>query len=104
MYPKQAERFVHNLHPVLIPGCRLCRDRLRVEQAYSKNRYTMRVRFPRLLTAMQWVAVLSKGEAENGLMTYFAGGVHAGEAVNHFGGSRAVIEAAYRRRPDRSKL
>jgi hypothetical protein len=51
-------------------------------------------RYPRLLRAMKWVAVLSDGEAESCLRDYKAGLAYSGEAVNHFGGTRAVIERA----------
>jgi hypothetical protein len=51
-------------------------------------------RYPHLLRAMKWVAVLSDGEAESCLRDYKAGLAYSGEAVNHFGGTKAVIERA----------
>lgn len=57
------------------------------------------LRFPHLLKQMQWVAVLSEGEAERALAAYIRGEYWSGEAVDHFGGTRAVIAAAFKRRP-----
>jgi hypothetical protein len=51
-------------------------------------------RYPKLLRAMQWTASLSSGEAEACLRDYWAGLAFSGEAVNHYGGTRAVIERA----------
>jgi hypothetical protein len=51
-------------------------------------------RYPRLLRAMKWVAVLSDGEALACLRDYKAGLAYSGEAVNHFGGTKKVIERA----------
>jgi hypothetical protein len=51
-------------------------------------------RYPRLLRAMRWVAVLSDGEALACLRDYKAGFDYSGEAVNHFGGTKTVIERA----------
>lgn len=52
-------------------------------------------RYPRLLRAMQWVAILSEGEAIGAIRDYQAGFTYSSEAVNHFGGPRRVIERAY---------
>jgi hypothetical protein len=59
-----------------------------------KNIRNLIARYPRLLRAMKWVAVLSDGEAEACLRDYKAGLDYSGEAVNHFGGTKAVIERA----------
>jgi hypothetical protein len=61
-------------------------------------------RYPRLVRAMQWVAILSSGEAGCALRDYVYardGVTHAnlmrwggGEAVSHFGGPLRVIRRA----------
>ena len=55
-------------------------------------------RYPRLLAAMQWVAILSPGEAACCIRDYKAGRDWSGEAVNHFGGTRAVLQRAWETR------
>lgn len=55
-------------------------------------------RYPRLLHAMQWVAILSDGEAIACIRDYLSGLPYSGEAVNHFGGTKAVIDRASRQR------
>jgi hypothetical protein len=52
----------------------------------------------RLIRHMMWVACLSRGEAEACLRDAKAGREWSGEAVNHFGGTGAVIRAAVRTR------
>jgi hypothetical protein len=59
---------------------------------------TTRTRTPKLLRAMRWVAILSHGEAEAALRDFRAGLSYSGEAVNHYGGTRAVIERAIAQR------
>jgi hypothetical protein len=53
-------------------------------------------KYPRLIRAMQFVACLSQGEALACLRDYKAGYDYSSEAVNHFGGCRAVLERASR--------
>jgi hypothetical protein len=53
-------------------------------------------KYPRLIRAMQFVACLSRGEALACLRDYRAGFDYSSEAVNHFGGCRAVLERASR--------
>lgn len=63
-------------------------------------------RYPRLIRAMQWAAILSDYEASATLrdVRYASAGIYSanyldnggGEAVHHFGGPRAVIKAAWR--------
>lgn len=55
-------------------------------------------RYPFLLRAMKWVACLSQGEATACLRDYREGRPFSGEAVNEYGGTEAVIEAAWRKR------
>jgi hypothetical protein len=58
----------------------------------------LRQRYPRLLAAARHAAILADTEAIHALQRYRAGCPVAGEAVNHYGGTRAVLEAAYRHR------
>lgn len=51
-------------------------------------------RYPRLLHAMRWVACLSRTEAAACLRDFRLGMQWSGEAVNHFGGCRVVIQRA----------
>lgn len=56
-------------------------------------------RYPRLLKCMRWAAILSYGEAECAIRDYldgYRGPGWGGEAVAHFGGPTAVIQAAIR--------
>lgn len=63
-------------------------------------------RYPRLVRAMRWAACLSAGEAACTLrdIAHVRAGIlpadylrwGGGEAVSHFGGPRAVLEAAIR--------
>lgn len=50
--------------------------------------------YPRLVKAMQWAACLSEGEANACIRDHKAGFPFSGEAVNHYGGTRAVLERA----------
>jgi len=58
------------------------------------NRFYRRHPVPRLRKLVQWVAILSTGEADACIRDYRAGYDYSGEAVNHFGGTRAVITRA----------
>lgn len=49
---------------------------------------------PRLARMCKWVAILSDGEADACIRDYKAGIQYSSEAVNHFGGTRAVVERA----------
>lgn len=87
----------HSAHPIhLIPGCRQCR------RGIQNARWQMHLnthygdRFPRLIRAMQFAAVLSRGEAISCIRDYLRGDKWSGEAVNHYGGTLAVIRAAIR--------
>ena len=55
-------------------------------------------RYPLLVRACKWVAILSDGEAACAIRDYrdgFQGPGFGSEAVAHFGGPRAVIERAW---------
>lgn len=62
----------------------------------SMTRSDISVRYPRLIHALQFVACLSEGEAISCIRDYQRGDSYSGEAVNHFGGTRAVISRAAR--------
>lgn len=66
--------------------------RLDVEITYQ----SIQNRWPRLVSAIQWVACLSIGEAAACIRDYLEGREFSGEAVNHFGGTKQVLEAAIR--------
>lgn len=51
-------------------------------------------RFPRLVFAMRWASTLCETEAAAAIRDYRSGLEWSGEAVNHFGGTRAVLHAA----------
>lgn len=59
-------------------------------------------RYPRLIRMMQSVAILASTEASSALRDYFRrdiyGGIFAGEAVSHYGGTLKVIRDAIRQR------
>ena len=55
-------------------------------------------RFPRLIEAMRWTAILSSSEAAYCIWDFKAGSAHSGEAVNHFGGTDVVIHRAIKQR------
>lgn len=52
-------------------------------------------RYPRLLKSIKWAAILCDGEALGCLAGHLAGW-GGGEAVQHFGGTTAVIRAGIR--------
>ena len=52
-------------------------------------------RYPHLIKAMKWAAILCEYEAIYAIRDYKAGDDYSGEAVNHFGGIRAVLTTAY---------
>lgn len=56
----------------------------------------IRARFPRLIRAMRWSAILTESEAISAIQLWQIGDTWAGEAVNHFGGIPAVLGAAIR--------
>jgi hypothetical protein len=63
------------------------------------SRYELRNRYPRLLTCMQYAAILSEGEALGALRDLATLPKNGGaEAVVHFGGPLAVVRAAIRAR------
>lgn len=53
-------------------------------------------RYPRLVRAACWAACLSTHEAASCIQMWRAGHAWAGEAVNHYGGCRAVLLGAIR--------
>lgn len=55
-------------------------------------------RYPRIIRLMQFAACLSRGEASACIRDFKAGRAYSGEAVNHYGGTRAVIDAVLRLR------
>ena len=55
-------------------------------------------RYPHLIKAMKWAAILCEYEAIYAIRDYKAGEDYSGEAVNHFGGIRAVINSSYKYR------
>ena len=58
----------------------------------------MKKSYPRLVHSMQWVAILSSGEALACIRDYKDGQKYSGEAVNHFGGTVAVVRAGWKAR------
>src|SRR2546428_9938668 len=50
--------------------------------------------YPRLIRVMKWCAILSTSEAAAAIREHKAGSLWAGEAVNHYGGTRKVIKNA----------
>ncbi len=61
-----------------------------------KTHEQIKARYPRLITAMKWAACLTDREATSCIQCHQNGDNWAGEAVNHFGGNRAVFKAAQR--------
>lgn len=55
-------------------------------------------RYPLVIRAMKFVALLTNGEATACIEAIKRGDEWSSEAVDHFGGTRAVLEAAWRRR------
>lgn len=58
-------------------------------------------RWPRLAQACQWVAILSRSEAACALRDHANGAAGSCEAVDHYGGTEAVIRDAWRTRHQR---
>ena len=54
------------------------------------------MRFPRLVRSMRFAACLNSTEAASAIVMHRAGHAWAGEAVNHYGGVRAVLRGAIR--------
>ena len=55
-------------------------------------------RYMRLERLMMFAACLSRGESHACIRDFKAGRAYSGEAVNHYGGTRAVMDAALRLR------
>lgn len=55
---------------------------------------------PHFIRLVQYVACLSLGEATACIRDYREGRLYSGEAVNHFGGTQAVINRAVALRPN----
>jgi hypothetical protein len=55
-------------------------------------------RYPRLARLVAWTGILSSGEAGCAIRDYRDGYNFSGEAVNHFGGTRALIKRAIQNR------
>jgi hypothetical protein len=53
-------------------------------------------RYPRLARLVAWTGILSSGEAGCAIRDFRDGYNFSGEAVNHFGGTRAIISAPSR--------
>jgi hypothetical protein len=49
---------------------------------------------PHVQRLVKWVGILSDGEADACIRDYRAGLPFSGEAVNHFGGTKAVVNRA----------
>jgi hypothetical protein len=60
--------------------------------AHYQNRY------PRVLRLMAFAACLSPTEAAACIRDFKAGSAFSGEAVNHYGGTRAVMDSVLRLR------
>lgn len=56
------------------------------------------MRYPNLIKFCQRVALLCQHEAVYCVTSYKNGWLHAGEAVNHYGGTQRVIEQAIKMR------
>lgn len=50
---------------------------------------------PRIAAAVKWAGILSTGETECALRDFRAGDNWSGEAVNHFGGTKKLIQVAF---------
>ena len=59
-------------------------------------------KYPRLIRLMQFVACLSTSEAACCIRDHRNGFSYGGEAVNHYGGTLAVLQAAIRLRTNYS--
>jgi len=55
-------------------------------------------RYPRLIRASKWVAILCETEALACIRDHKLGSSYSSEAVNHYGGTRAVLSAAWKSR------
>jgi hypothetical protein len=55
-------------------------------------------KYPRTIKVMKYAAILCTAEAVYALKDYKRGDDYSGEAVNHFGGIRAVIRCGYNSR------
>lgn len=74
------------LRLAMLPRCRLYPSHSEVER-----------RYPLLLRALRWGAILTQGEAVGAVQGYLINGNHAGsEAVAHIGGAVAAIRQAWR--------
>jgi hypothetical protein len=65
-------------------------------EIFNNSREAVRARYPHLLAAMKWVAILSNGEAIGAIIDHREGRRFGCEAVNHFGGTHRVIAEAIR--------
>lgn len=63
---------------------------------YGYEKYL--TKYPLLVRAMQWTAILNRSEAACAIRDHKRGEVYGGEAVNHFGGNLKVIEQAIKNR------
>ncbi len=71
---------------------------------YASNRALHKIeqRYPRLIRLMCFAACLSTSEASACIRDYVDGHLYSGEAVNHYGGTRAVLERAAKLRTNRA--
>jgi len=58
----------------------------------------IRSRFPLLIQAMCWVAILSESEGIAAIVSHRLGDEYCCEAVHHYGGTTAVIRQAWKHR------
>lgn len=67
---------------------------------YASNRVVHKIeqRYPRIIRLMQFAACLSTSEAAGCIRDYVDGSQYSGEAVNHYGGTHAVMASAMRLR------
>lgn len=61
---------------------------------HPMDRDTIARRYPRLLRAMQWVAILTEDEAVGAIHAHQSGAYGWSEAVCHYGGATRMIERA----------
>jgi len=58
----------------------------------------IRRRYRKAIKLLQWVGLLTETEAISAIIAYKQGSKWACEAVDHFGGTKALVTAAWRAR------
>lgn len=76
-------------------------ERQRFDAAMAPQRWGhtwIRLRYPLLIKAMCWVAILTESEAISAIQSHKLGDDYACEAVHHYGGVRKVLTQAWKHR------